>query len=171
MAIHCVLGEPVLIFIVVITENFNCMFTLSFELHLQPVDCCILTNQAEKFQTVSCYPLISSVLGWTEEMGTWSFMLYTLELGVGNVFFCSFIVPVSCDPAPAVSPKNGAQIAFQPLDVCVHNLCLPFLPWHYGVPGLVLSQLSTMISNSICCFLRQPLPSAINNICAPGFQM
>lgn len=111
------------------------MFTLSFELHLQPVDCCILTNQAEKFQTVSCYPLISSVLGWTEEMGTWSFMLYTLELGVGNVFFCSFIVPVSCDPAPAISPKNGAQIAFQPLDVCVHNLCLPFLPWHYGVPG------------------------------------
>lgn len=36
---------------------------------------------------------------------------------------------------------------------------------------LVQTQLSMVISNSICCFLRQPVPSAINNICAPGFQM
>lgn len=66
VAIHHVLGEPVLIF-VVITENFNCIFTLGFKLHLWPMDCCILIYKAEKSQMVSCYSLISSVLGWTAE--------------------------------------------------------------------------------------------------------
>lgn len=41
--------------------------TLVFELHLWPVDCCILINKAEKSHTVQCYPLIPSALGWTVE--------------------------------------------------------------------------------------------------------
>lgn len=172
VAIHCVQGEPVLI--------FDCGHYWEFQLHFHielwtSSSACGLLHPDQPGWEVPDSLLLSTHLfsswmncrkwalealccvHWGQELEIFSFVasLFLFLMTQHQLLAQKMLLRLLLNLLMFVSTPSACHF-YHGIMVC---------------QVLVPSQLSTAISNFICCFLRQPLPSAINNICAPGFQM
>lgn len=172
MAVHCVLGEPVLIFDFGHYWEFRLHFHI--ELWTSSLVCGLLHPYQPWWEVPESLLLSTHLLSSWMNCRKWALeslccVYWIQELKTFSSVTLLFLFLIT--KQELLAQKVVLGLLLNPLVFVSTNSAYHFYHGIVACQVLVPSQLSIVISNSIFCFLRQPLPSAINNICAPGFQM